>query len=264
MILRTYGNQPYKVALIHGGPGAIGEMEPVARELAADFGVLEPIQTKTTVNRQVDELKMTLVAHINQPVVLVGYSWGAWLSYIVTANYPQLVKKLILIGSGPYEPQYLSQIGETRLSRLTQAEREEYDAIIALLNDPKGEGKSEKFTRLGQLVVKTDRFDALDVPYTRPNLGAAAENQFHEMLNEAQEMRTDGRLLAFANQIQCPVVAIHGDYDPHPSAGVREPLSARLDDFRFIRLEYCGHKPWIERQAKDKFYKILRKEINVA
>jgi len=264
MILRTYGNQPYKAALIHGGPGAVGEMEPIARELAADFGVIEPIQTEITVEGQVKELKETLEAHTDQPIVLIGFSWGAWLSYIVTSKYPHWVKKLILIGSGPYEPQYLSQIGETRLSRLTQTEREEYDTIIALLNDPEGEGKFEKFARLGQLTAKTDRFDAMDVPYARPNLGAAAENQFHEVLNEAQEMRTDGKLLAFADQIQCPVIAIHGDYDPHPSAGVREPLSARLDDFRFIRLEYCGHKPWIERQAKDKFYKILRKEINVA
>jgi pimeloyl-ACP methyl ester carboxylesterase len=262
--LRVYGNQPYAVALIHGGPGATGEMEPVARELATDFGILEPIQTKTTVDGQVEELKTTLEENTHQPVVLIGFSWGAWLSYIVTAKYPKLVKKLILVGSGPYEPHYLSQIGETRLSRLTQAEQEEYEVIITLLNDPDGEGKSEKFTRLGQLAAKTDRFDAADIPYTRPDLGAAAGNQFHGVLKEAQEMRSDGSLLEFANQIQCPVVAIHGDYDPHPAAGVQKPLSARLDDFRFIMLANCGHNPWIERQAKDKFYETLRKEIDVA
>ena len=26
-------------------------------------------------------------------------------------------------------------------------------------------------------------------------------------------------------KIKCPVVAIHGDYDPHLAEGVREPLS---------------------------------------
>ncbi|HOT01736.1 MAG TPA: alpha/beta hydrolase [Acidobacteriota bacterium] len=37
--LRTYGRPPYRVAVIHGGPGAPGCMAPVARELAdAAFG----------------------------------------------------------------------------------------------------------------------------------------------------------------------------------------------------------------------------------
>jgi pimeloyl-ACP methyl ester carboxylesterase len=57
------------------------------------------------------------------------------------------------------------------------------------------------------------------------------------------------------------VVAIHGDYDPHPSEGVREPLSRTLRDFRFVLLRNCGHKPWIERAARDEFYEILRKQL---
>jgi len=31
---RKYGNRPYEVALVHGGPGAAGEMAPVAKELS--------------------------------------------------------------------------------------------------------------------------------------------------------------------------------------------------------------------------------------
>ena len=100
--LKNYGNSPFSIAVIHGGPGAIGEMEPVANVLAANFGVLEPIQTKVTLAGQVDELKMLLEEHAILPVTLVGFSWGAWLSYIVTAKYPELVKKLILVGSGPF------------------------------------------------------------------------------------------------------------------------------------------------------------------
>jgi pimeloyl-ACP methyl ester carboxylesterase len=57
------------------------------------------------------------------------------------------------------------------------------------------------------------------------------------------------------------VVAIHGDYDPHPAEGVREPLSRVLSDFRFVTLEKCGHLPWIERHAKEPFYDLLRREI---
>jgi pimeloyl-ACP methyl ester carboxylesterase len=57
------------------------------------------------------------------------------------------------------------------------------------------------------------------------------------------------------------VIAIHGDYDPHPAEGVQKPLSSVLRDFRFVLLEKCGHTPWLERQARESFYHILKEEI---
>jgi hypothetical protein len=41
--LRIYGTAPYRLAVIHGGPGAPGEMAPMARELSPNIGVLEPL-----------------------------------------------------------------------------------------------------------------------------------------------------------------------------------------------------------------------------
>ena len=64
-----------------------------------------------------------------------------------------------------------------------------------------------------------------------------------------------GGLVACAGLIKCPVTAIHGDYDPHPADGVREPLSRLLKDFNFILLDECGHKPWIEKKRKRSFTK---------
>jgi len=34
-----------------------------------------------------------------------------------------------------------------------------------------------------------------------------------------------------------------------------------LADFRFIPVENCDHKPWIEKQAKDEFLEILKAEL---
>ena len=55
--LRKYGERPYSVVVVHGGPGAGGEMGVVAGELAPEWGVLEPIQTAGTVEGQVEELR---------------------------------------------------------------------------------------------------------------------------------------------------------------------------------------------------------------
>jgi pimeloyl-ACP methyl ester carboxylesterase len=78
---------------------------------------------------------------------------------------------------------------------------------------------------------------------------------------DAEKLRRGGKLLKLGKQIQCPVVAIHGDYDPHPAEGVYIPLSSALGDFRFILLEKCGHCPWYEKNARENFFDILKKEL---
>lgn len=55
--LRKYGEAPFSIAVIHGGPGAPGEMAPVAIKLSKIHGVLEPLQTKNSVKEEVEELK---------------------------------------------------------------------------------------------------------------------------------------------------------------------------------------------------------------
>ena len=74
-------------------------------------------------------------------------------------------------------------------------------------------------------------------------------------------LRQSGQLLQHGTRITCPVVAIHGDYDPHPIAGVQKPLSRVLQNFRCTLLEHCGHKPWIEKHARAAFYRILTQEL---
>jgi pimeloyl-ACP methyl ester carboxylesterase len=87
---------------------------------------------------------------------------------------------------------------------------------------------------------------------------------FMNVWPEAAAMRANGQLLALGRSIQCPVIAIHGDYDSHPAAGVRHPLSRVLRDFRFVLLERCGHEPWVEKHAKDEFFRVLHSEIDAS
>jgi pimeloyl-ACP methyl ester carboxylesterase len=256
--LRKYGQKPLGIAVIHGGPGAPGEMTQVACELSKNMGVLEPLQTANSIDGQVLELKNVLEKHSNPPLILVGFSWGAWLSYIFTARYPLLVKKLILIGSGPFEDKYAVKVMETRLNHLNTDEREEAFTLAVILNS--GELGGDDFARFGELMDKADAYDPL--PHDSELLSCSPDI-YQQVWGEAVKLRNSGELLKLGASIQCPVVAIHGDYDPHPAAGVREPLSRVLKDFRFILLENCGHCPWRERQAKQNFYDALRKEIGM-
>ncbi|KPL08640.1 alpha/beta hydrolase [candidate division TA06 bacterium SM1_40] len=262
--LRKYGRPPFAVVVVHGGPGARGEMAPVARELASSRGVLEPLQTATSLEGQVEELRAALEKHADLPVTLIGFSWGAWLSFVFAARYPAFARKLIVVGSGPYEEKYAARILETRLGRLKDEERIEVRSVIDILDNPKAENRSSAFERLGVLFAKADAYDPIPGESIESGESVAVGAQADIFLGawkDGAELRRSGKLLELGRQIECPVVAIHGEYDPHPAEGVRNPLCATLEDFRFVLLENCGHKPWVERNAGAEFFRILKQEL---
>ena len=126
--------------------------------------------------------------------------------------------------------------------------------------------KNRLLARMGELFSRTDSFDPIECKSTESDYSTMSchADIYQSVWKEASHLRQTGELLALGKKILCPVVAIHGDWDPHPARGVCEPLQATLKrfPFKFIVLEDCGHKPWIERKAKDKFYSILKEVID--
>lgn len=254
--LRKYGKAPFTIAIIHGGPGAAGEVTPVARILSNDCGVLEPIQTADSLEGQVEELRYVLENNARCPVTLMGYSWGAWLSFILAARFPAIVKKLVLISAGPFEEKYTAQLAKTRRSRLTAEEQTEFNSAIEILNSD--EPNEKAFKTLGTLSSKTDVYDPIE---DKSDKIICRADIFQKVWPQADKLRRTGKLLEMAAKIKIPAIAIHGDYDPSPYQGVEKPLSEKMHDFRFVLLKNCGHKPWVERGAKEEFYKIIKEEL---
>ncbi|WP_094227137.1 alpha/beta fold hydrolase [Methanolobus psychrotolerans] len=258
--LRKYGTAPYNIAVIHGGPGAPGTVAELAMGLSdrTEAGILEPLQTSMSIEGQIVELRRMLKKHGKLPLSLVGHSWGAWLAFMFAARYPSYVRKLILISSGPFEERYASTIMQTRLDRMTENEREKYLHLSSRMSDPSVTNKNHVFAKFGKLISTADSFDL--VPYEEVNAGFMHDVN-KSIWSEASYLRRSGKLLRMGMDIQCPAVAIHGNYDPHPFEGVEEPLSRAISDFKFILLEKCGHYPWLEKQASNEFYMVLEKEL---
>jgi pimeloyl-ACP methyl ester carboxylesterase len=256
--LRKWGKPPYKLAVVHGGPGVPGEMAPVARELSRKRGVLEPLQTKDSIDGQVEELHEVLVTNADSPVILVGHSWGATLSSITTARYPDLIKRLILIGTRPLEGKDMPDLTPIWLSRLSEEDRVEFLSLEKSVWGGATEYTSEPMGRLFRLITKSESYDPL------PLEDEVLQYQLGINIAVGREMRKfleGGGLLKAGRQITCPVVAIQGDFDPRPAGDVRESFSRTYKDFKFILLEKCGHYPWMERYARDKFFEVLKEEI---
>jgi pimeloyl-ACP methyl ester carboxylesterase len=256
--LRKYGNAPFSVAVIHGGPGAAGEMASVGHELSRHRGILEPLQTKATVDGQIQELANLIETYGHPPLTLIGHSWGAWLALMYAAWHPSFVKKLILVSSGPFEERYVPQITVTRQRRMNDEEQRTFQSLIDTLNGPRRKDKNTVLAQVGAMLLKTDSYK----PFPVIEMSECVQYRiFEHVWKEADRMRRSGALLDLASHLRCPVVAIHGEYDPHPFEGVQQPLSTVINDFTFILLKKCGHYPWIECEAKKEFFRILEQEL---
>lgn len=255
---RKYGQAPCRVCVIHGGPGAPGSLAPLAAELSKHAGILEPFQTAGSIKGQLDELDDIIEEAADKPVILIGHSWGAWLSLLYAASFPGKVIKLVLAASGPFTEDYVPQVSVTRINRLSDAEKTRLRELEQMLTDPYVTEKARLMREYSILMHKTDSYDPL--PFQDSCIAYQPEILL-SVWSEAAEMRRSGRLLAQADAVTCPVIIFHGDYDPHPWQGVISPLRDRIRDVTFIRLKHCGHEPWLERQARDKFFKLLRREL---
>jgi pimeloyl-ACP methyl ester carboxylesterase len=225
------------------------------------------MQTASTVAGQVEELRAAVEALASPPVVLIGHSWGAWLSCMLAATAPQLVRKLILIGTPPFEERYVHLIHEkrreNRMKRLTPDEQQQFAYLAERLSRAESGQTSVDLGRLGELAAKADTYDPLpvDVHLPPPSLSEKAGEIYAGVWPEAARMRQTGEILQLMTRVACPVVAIHGEHDPHPSEGVVEPLTTTLRDFQLVLLDKCGHDPWRERWAADKFYEALEDQL---
>jgi pimeloyl-ACP methyl ester carboxylesterase len=215
--------------------------------------VIEPFQTGITIQAQVDELSLVIKHKAQLPVILAGHSWGAWLGFIFASIHPELVKKLIMVGTPPFEDRYVAVMRKIRGSRITKPVEEQLDKITdSMKTNPK-----ESFQNMGELMGKIDSYNLLSI---HDEIDFRSDI-YTSIWAEAEKMRKENQLLDLAGIISCPVLAIHGDYDPHPWQGVKIPLEERIPEFKFILLQKCGHYPWKEKYARELFFEKLIEEL---
>jgi len=255
---RRHGRPPYRVVLVHGGPGAPGSLETVGRELSHGMGVLEPWQSARTVAGQVTELRHQIEAHATPPVILVGHSWGAWLAILVATNHPKLVRRLVLVGSAPFRARDAVGIDRRRWLRISPMERRELEDLWKTASDPQRTLSSRSMHRIMEIFEVSDSYELLPHRSTQSRFEPRV---FFTVWPQAERLRRSGALERSLQRIRVPVLVLHGRYDPHPVRGVVAPLRKAGVDVRVVLLDRCGHAPWWERHGRAPFFRELRHEI---
>src|SRR5262249_43378471 len=110
---------------VHGGPGAAGSIAAVAARLGERFDVLEPWQRGSsdvplTVAQHVADLRALLdeqrrdAATAKVKPALVRHSWGALLTLIFAAHFPERVGPLVIICPGTFDAAARARFHELR------------------------------------------------------------------------------------------------------------------------------------------------------
>lgn len=226
---RKWGDGGPSVVLLHGGPGARGDVAPLALQLKDSFQVLEPLQrrasnTLLTVAKHIQDLHELLNSEsYSKPPALVGFSWGAMLALAYATEYSESISQVILISCGTFDKTARAVLQQRRRERPSSDEVEPIQIANAFLE-----------------------YDE-----------AGGQESWADMLR----LQVNGTYPAKFAQIEVPVTMIHGAQDPHPGKMIRDSLLPFIPALTYIEIPNCGHTPWLERCARTEFIAQLNSSL---
>ncbi|MEO6060999.1 MAG: alpha/beta hydrolase [Thermoflexales bacterium] len=253
-MLRTHGASGRAVIVLHGGPGAPGSAASLARGLSDEFRALESFQRRAggaplTVARHIEDLR-AVVADCGDPrPALVGHSWGAMLALAYAAAHPGTLASLALVGCGTFDLASRAEFRARLDARMDAAYRQRL-AVLDEITDP-----DERLSAKGVLLGSVYDVDTLpDDPNPSPADARGGAETWQDMLRLQQA----GVYPAGFAAIDVPAIMLHGDDDPHPGEMIQASLQAWIPGLEYVSWPRCGHSPWLERGAREGFYRTLK------
>jgi len=234
-------------------------MAPVAQALGDVFRVVEPLQRRReqmplSVARHVQDLQSVVGAICgDERPLLVGHSWGAMLALAYAAEHPQYPKALVLVGCGTFDPQSRARLQATVRERAAGAIESRLEEAALSIRDP--DVRLCVTERILQPLYSCELLPHQDETVEYDALGQL------ESWRDMVRLQREGVYPAAFSRIAVPVLMVHGDCDPHPGRMIRDTLAPMLPQLQYVELPQCGHYPWLERYAKDRFYEILKNEL---
>jgi pimeloyl-ACP methyl ester carboxylesterase len=175
------------------------------------------------------------------------------------ARYPEDVAALVLVGCGTYDESSRALHRRSLEKRMGEAERHRIAALEDQLeSESNTAARDALFGELGALYMEAESHELLDVSGDSANDLAADEAGYRETWNDVLRLQREGIEPAAFRGISARVLMIHGAVDPHPGASTRDVLSRFVPQLEYVELDRCGHEPWRERHARDRFLELVR------
>lgn len=179
---------------------------------------------------------------------LVGQSWGAIIAINYILKYPQKVKKLILLEPAPGSSEYIQQVQQTILKRLS---KEELEQLTMLSQNPGLRTDPDLFKEFMNVRMKTYFYDSTFAK--KKNFNYFDTEKIQKFFASSTMFGTylmNYNLYDNMKSIDCPTLIIHGDYDVIPTEAV-ERMGKEIKNAEIHIVKECGHFVHIE---KPEFY----------
>jgi proline iminopeptidase len=246
-----------RLLVLHGGPGAHHDyLLPQMLALADKHELVfydqrgggrsrsddrSPITWKT----HVSDLAVAVRELVGEPLSIVGYSWGGLLALLYSIDAFSRSRdagpapaRLVLIdpapATRPFRARFESSFAERQASVSIQRMRDELASSGLRERDP--EAYRQRAFELSVAGYFADPRRAHDLTPFR--VIGRVQQQVWESLG-------DFDLLQRVEQVECPVLILHGRQDPIPLEA-SEALARALPDARLVVLEHSGHVPYVE------------------
>jgi proline iminopeptidase len=243
------------VLVLSGGPGEdIRSMQGIADELGKKYKCIMweqrgtgrsklPRYDASTVNlnayiEDIEALRKHLQA---EKFIVVGNSWGMILGLAYAGTYPNAVRTVATLGSGPIAAEYLGVFVDNQVTRLGPCELE----IRDFWKEPAREAANPdraQFERLRAVTLAYfyDRKKALQMAMELdPN-----DYNFHV---PPAFLKAEGKydIRPKLGAIAAPVLLLQGRQDLAGEANVYE-AHLLIKNSKLAFIDKCGHMPWIE------------------
>jgi pimeloyl-ACP methyl ester carboxylesterase len=146
------------------------------------------------------------------------------LALAYACSHPENARALVLIGCGTFDAESRARMKELIGERGTE---KAYDFCPA----------------------HADREDSW-----MENFDIRAHTKTWEDMMRLQE---NGTYPESFSRITAPALMVHGSYDPHPGRMIYDSLTPYIKNLQYRELEKCGHYPWREKFARDRFFAIM-------
>lgn len=245
----TAGDGP-GLMLVHGGPGLSDYMSMLAAETTAwrtigyqQRGIPASVTGGPfTVDQHVCDALDVLDAQAEEPVVLVGHSWGGYLALQIALAAGDRVRGVLVVdGLGSTGDGGSSALGAELRRRLARRDRDRSDEIDARLSGP--DATDEDALESLRLLWPGYFAD----PPTAPALPEGMRLSLACASGSAMSAMEDLGSGSFAERlaaISVPVSVMVADRSPMPVEVGEE--TARIAGAELTVVEGAGHLPWLE------------------
>lgn len=255
--VREYGESGPTVVLLHGGPGAPGSVASLARDLASDFRVREPLQRCSgnealTVERHC----LDLAAVAPDKTLLVGWSWGAMLALSFASRYPTRISAVALVGCGTYDTSSRAIYQKALNDRLGPKGRSQVDTLLRQIASETDSAPRDRI--LAEMAGIVSRAQCFASTSNEEDTLRVDSRGYEETWQDVLRLQREGIEPAGFRAITAPVLMLHGDDDPHPGGATRDLLRRYIPHLEYVAFARCGHVPWVEPYARSAFLETLK------